>query len=569
MTRAVSLGIDPQGKPVAVTPGERSTHMHVVGASGRGKSKFLEQLIRQDIRHRHGLCLIDPHGTLYQDVVAWCARNGLQRRRRIHLVDPNDPAWTVGFDPLRCDDPEDLSLAVDATVEACAQVWGGEDSNRTPLLKKCLRAVFYALAANGHPFSDALALTKINDVDGFRASATGNLPDSIYQTVWDDLNGLSKREFAETFSSTHNRLLEFLSSPLIRRMLSLKEDVLDLRRCMAEGDIVLVNLQPKKISNDNARLVGTLLTNSLFNIAIRRDEREAKRQPFYLYVDECYQYLTSDVEAMLDQTRKFGLHLILSHQHLAQLSKYGEHVYQAVMTNAQTKVVFGGLSDGDGETLARELLRETFDFNRTKEALDKPVVVGFERVIMNSQGRAVGKALTEGESSMSANMSGMAMGSGAVQTFDADGLPIGVSASEVSTANSGFSQGVGSMKAVSESEVRSEGQSEALMPVLAMMPTSVESQDEILHRATLAIRKLPPRGFFLTRPHQPPTLMVTPEVKEPRVSARRITAFLTAARETSPFLMRRDAVEALMETRDEEETFVDDDDDDVFSVPDQ
>ena len=554
---------------MAVSPGDRSTHMHVVGASGRGKSKFLEQLIRQDIRHRHGLCLIDPHGTLYEDVVAWCARNGLHRRRRIHLVDPNDPAWTVGFDPLRCENPEDLSLAVDATVEACAQVWGGEDSNRTPLLKKCLRAVFYALAATGHPFSDALALTKINDVDGFRAAATGNLPDSIYQTVWDDLNGLSKREFAETFSSTHNRLIEFLSSPLIRRMLSVKENVLDLRRCMDEGDIVLVNLQPRKISNDNARLVGTLLTNSLFNFAIRRDEREAKRKPFYLYVDECYQYLTSDVEAMLDQTRKFGLHLILSHQHLAQLSKYGDHVYQAVMTNAQTKVVFGGLSDADGETLARELLRETFDFNRTKDVLDKPVVVGFERVIMNSQGRAVGKALTEGESSMSADMSGMAMGTGAVETFGADGLPIGASASEVSTSNSGFSHGQGSMKAVSESEVYSEGQSEALMPVLSRMPTSVESQDEILHRAILAIRKLPPRGFFLTRPHKPPTLMVTPEVKEPRVSARRISTFLTAVRDASPFLMRREAIEALMDMRDVEDTFIDEDDEDIFSVPDQ
>jgi hypothetical protein len=42
----------------------RQTHMHVVGASSTGNSKFFESLICQDILHRRGLCLLDPQGTL-------------------------------------------------------------------------------------------------------------------------------------------------------------------------------------------------------------------------------------------------------------------------------------------------------------------------------------------------------------------------------------------------------------------------------------------------------------------------------------------------------------------------
>uniref|UniRef100_UPI0035642171 hypothetical protein n=1 Tax=Roseovarius sp. TaxID=1486281 RepID=UPI0035642171 len=195
MARPISVGMDVNEAPVFLSPAERSTHIQVIGASGRGKTKFLEQMIRQDIEHRHGLCLIDPHGTLYDEVVSWCARYGLHRRRRIHLIDPNDPEWTVGFDPLRCNDPEELPVAVDAAVEVCAQVWGGEDTNRTPLLKKCLRAVFYALAVGGYPFGDAMKLVTQNDADGFRAALTNALPNEIYQLLWDDLNGLSRREF--------------------------------------------------------------------------------------------------------------------------------------------------------------------------------------------------------------------------------------------------------------------------------------------------------------------------------------------------------------------------------------
>ena len=37
------------GASVELSAPERSTHLHVVGASGAGKSRFLEYLVRQDI----------------------------------------------------------------------------------------------------------------------------------------------------------------------------------------------------------------------------------------------------------------------------------------------------------------------------------------------------------------------------------------------------------------------------------------------------------------------------------------------------------------------------------------
>jgi len=562
MAEPVLVGIGKGGQRLMLNPTERSTHMHVIGASGRGKSKFLENLIRQDIEKRHGLCLIDPHGTLYDEIVAWSASLRLADRRRIHLIDPNDTDWTIGFDPFRCDitDPDLLSVTVDGAVEACAQVWGGEDTNKTPMLKKCLRAVFYALAATGRPFSDALALTATRDPERFRDKVTESLDDPEFRRLWDDFRALEKRQFTETFSSTVNRLAEFLTSPTIRRMLSQKENTLDLRRCMEEGDIILVNLKTRKLSSSNARLIGTLLTNALFKTAVQRNEKDAKRRPFYLYIDECYQYLTSDVEAMLDQTRKFGLHVILAHQHLEQLRKYGDHVFNAVMTNAQTRVIFGGLSDTDAEFMAKESLRETFDYNVSKAILEKPTVVGYERIWMRNRSQSYSASETEGSNTSESQASSTSSSRTTSQSYDPWGLPMPGSSQSVAVGHvNGGNTGRGTSYAKAKGYSESEGESEALFPIFEILPSAVEGQEEIMNRAILRLRKLNQGLFILTRPYADPVLTSAPRIDSLAIRPDRVEAFKTAVLSKSPFIVRREVADAEPEPVVEE--------DDPFSVP--
>ena len=127
---------------------QRSTHVEIIGSSGEGKSKFMEYMIRQDIINDNGLCLIDPHGYLYNDIVCWCETNHMfdkENSQKILLFDPSEENWTFGFNPLKTD-TEDISFHVDAMVKAVSKVWGGEDTDKTPLLKRCLRILFHLLA---------------------------------------------------------------------------------------------------------------------------------------------------------------------------------------------------------------------------------------------------------------------------------------------------------------------------------------------------------------------------------------------------------------------------------------
>jgi hypothetical protein len=125
---SVTLGKSRRGE-VRLTDEERSWHIQILGGSGRGKSFLLESMIRQDILAGRGLCLIDPHGTLADQVVEWCASRRLDEFRRVHVIDAADLAWSASFNPLRLDGVSDPSVRVDYMVAACAQVWGGEDTS--------------------------------------------------------------------------------------------------------------------------------------------------------------------------------------------------------------------------------------------------------------------------------------------------------------------------------------------------------------------------------------------------------------------------------------------------------
>jgi type IV secretory pathway TraG/TraD family ATPase VirD4 len=53
--------------------------------------------------------------------------------------------------------------------------------------------------------------------------------------------------------------------------------------------------------------------------------------------------------------RKFGLHLVPSHQRIGQLRETGENITNAVMTNTQTKVIFGGLEYEDARDMVLQI----------------------------------------------------------------------------------------------------------------------------------------------------------------------------------------------------------------------
>ncbi len=349
---------------VHLTEEERATGMHVIGAPGTGKSKFLEHCIRQDIREGRGVCVIDPHGELYDEVLKWCAY--VRPHREIIPLNLSEGQHVIGFNAFASDGAGDVHASVNRNIEATVKGWGIKDTDETPTLERILRCIYHAITENKLTIAEARHL--LFDNDQVRDYLTGNISDDVIRAEWRELAAASSRDRREEFRSTKNKLLRFLTARSVLRFLSLTESI-DLRRIMDEGAVLLVRLGLKKHTLDamDARLFGALLVSKFFDVARDRGGLgQPKPRPFYLYCDEFQNFVSPDVAEILPQGRKFGLSLILAHQFLGQLNAEDARLVEAVMAAARTKVVFGGLSYADATAMVNEIFAGQIDYHEVK-----------------------------------------------------------------------------------------------------------------------------------------------------------------------------------------------------------
>ena len=204
----ISLGRPTEGTRLTIQVPDkiRSEHMHVVGATGSGKSRFLLHLIQQDIIEGRGVCLIDPHGELYDHIVEWLSnREGLLNDRQVRLINPSETDWSFGFNPLKVIDLHSLPTVVDATATGLSHVMGGENIRETPLLNETIRAICYALASADMTLAEAPFLYSC--IHGFeRQKIIERINNPVAKTDWLNYSQMPRKEYDEFFrtcGSTH------------------------------------------------------------------------------------------------------------------------------------------------------------------------------------------------------------------------------------------------------------------------------------------------------------------------------------------------------------------------------
>ena len=77
-------------------------HTHIIGRTGTGKSRLIAERVLAGIRAGYGVCVVDPHGELYDLLRDYLAGYSLQfpeLNKRVVLFDPLD-SRCPGFDPF-------------------------------------------------------------------------------------------------------------------------------------------------------------------------------------------------------------------------------------------------------------------------------------------------------------------------------------------------------------------------------------------------------------------------------------------------------------------------------------
>lgn len=355
MGRADNLYQPKLKEDVYLSQEERLRHAYILGATGTGKSKLLEYMIRQDILAGRGCCLIELHGDLYQAILSqlanWLLENNRRQTteviaRKLVLIDPADRKWSVGFNPLeaRGIDPYTQSLEFMGIFK---RLWS--DAYWGPRMEELLRNTLLTLSLNNYTLLEAKALLS-NPL--FRIRLVSNLPAGEVKEYWlYRYNRLSESMQTTYREPLLNRLSVFVSDPSIRAMVGQVKSTINFRRIMDQSQWLLVNLSKGRLKG-NAYLLGALIVAKLQLAALSRVEiEEKKRTPFFMYVDEFQNLICEDFEAILSEARKYGLGLTLAHQNIDQLNR---PLRAAILGNALIQIFFR-LSHQDAAVLSSEL----------------------------------------------------------------------------------------------------------------------------------------------------------------------------------------------------------------------
>ncbi len=324
---------------VSIPADQRLRHIHILGATGTGKSTLLKSLIMQDINQGGGLMCLDPHGDLIEDILANIPE---ERIADVVLIDPHDAEFPVGLNILVAhSDIEKELLASDlvAVFRRFSTSWGDAMNS---VLANAILAFLYN--AKQYHLGD---LRRFLIEAPYRSTilATVTDPDIVY--YWQAEYPILK---SNSIGSILTRLDAFLRPKVIRNMLCQKQS-LDFAQLMDSHKIVLVKLSQGLLGAENSYLLGAFIVSKLQQTAMARQAQGAKeRVPFFCYIDEFQHFITPSMASILSGARKYFLGLVLSHQDMNQISKTDTDIASSVLANAGTRICFR-LGDTDAKRL--------------------------------------------------------------------------------------------------------------------------------------------------------------------------------------------------------------------------
>ena len=332
------------------------TGLHILGPTGSGKTRLLLHLFAQlSSLPKSTVVLLSPKGNLGAMARDFAISRGLTGR--LSVFDPSDPDLLPGFNPLR---RSSLSVASQAKAvrEAILAGHGQTDLDRTQQLARHLLLALYVALERGLTLLQAATLLRSRSL--LRSAVLSEVVDPVVREALNHFHTQRPERQDELAASSLARLEAALTDPLLRRILT-DPGGLDLGDVIANHRILIADIrQYQPFRPTDVKFLGRLLLNDLLAHVF---ERSGTADPVYLLIDEVEMFATEDLCRAFDQGRELGLRTIIAHQHLDQLTlEDGDlRLRSSVMTDARTKIVFGGLPVSQLRELIPDLFLGEFD----------------------------------------------------------------------------------------------------------------------------------------------------------------------------------------------------------------
>ncbi len=526
-------------------------HILIAGNSGSGKTGALCLIARHKLRNpATGFLLADPDGEISPHCAEYLANpdNGLQWRK-VHYLKPASATETFALPLLDVPD-RSPQLCHDKTVRAItifeqAVTVGAGDYG--PRLQKFFYLGALGLALTGRPLVD------LPDVYGnaahLRQTIAGAYPYPFLRDAMEAVDLLSDRAVMEYKDPLISRLLPIFGNARLRRVFGPQTPV-SITNILRNREAAFLDLSG--MEHKDAVLVGKAFLSLVYHEALQRDPN---REPHTCaMLDEGFDYLSTDIARGFDRLRKRNVQLCIAIQRFSQMQRAGDDDAAAIMSAAlsgtNTKMIFRLPEPDDADLMTNLLFRGFVNLEEWKEGSARPTAIGNTKEIVRSRSRAEHEAEHHTEAHTTSSTGGRADGtmtstSSAIGSFDgvgdgagmvmappaqlfgpnapnASAIPYALSTSTNESKSHGESEQSGTSHGESHVDIEmhgeadtighgtskgvsvTEGESETFVTEYALLPTTMFSLQEQLHRLAGEIQNLAHRECFVKIQNQKP-----------------------------------------------------------------
>jgi len=314
---------------VRLSDGDRRRHLYTIGQTGVGKSNFLQEMAKQDVRNGKGICFIDPHGDAIEDILTAVPK---ERAEDVIIFNPADSERPLGLNMLEYERPEEKSFVINEMISIFDKLYDLKQTGG-PMFEQYARNAMLLVMEHPESGSTLMEIPKVLADQDFRRMKLEHCSNPVVRDFWikEAEKAGGEAALANMVPYITSKLTTFISNDMMRPIIAQQKSALNFRNIMDDGKILLINLSKGRIGEINSHLLGMVMVGKILMAALSRvDMPEDERKDFYLYIDEFQNVTTDSISQILSEARKYRLNLIIAHQFIGQLS---EEISKAVFGN--------------------------------------------------------------------------------------------------------------------------------------------------------------------------------------------------------------------------------------------
>jgi len=298
---------------------DRFRHVYVIGQTGTGKTTLLYQMAIEDIKNGNGICYIDPHGDVAEQLLQHVPK---ERIDDLIYFDLSNTEYPIAFNPLHADNDDEMDVVTNDLIEMFVSMYGHEIF--WPRIQDYFRNACFLLMEQ--PEGGTLVdIMRLFTDPAFAETKIRNLKNPVIASRWNKTyRAMGDREKAEIIPFIQAKFAPFTTGVYIRNIIGQLDSSFNFYDAMNQNKIIICNLSKWLAGEINSQLIGRMVAMQIKISALKRAAMtESDRKPFFLYVDEFQNYVSKSFESILSEARKYRLWLAVAHQYIDQLREAG------------------------------------------------------------------------------------------------------------------------------------------------------------------------------------------------------------------------------------------------------